>query len=133
MIRKLLIAAGVAAILLSGGKAMAAGPLIVDGRAVDAAGSCVYQNTTYVPLRTVTEALRPDVEVTWENDHAVVCAPGLELTAQPGETYIEANGRALYVPGGVRLEAGRTLVVPRCGAAPPGAAPRRPPYRYPST
>lgn len=110
MIRKLLITAGVAAILLSGGKAAAAGPLIVDGTAVDAAGSCIYQNTTYVPLRTVTEALRPDAEVSWEDDHSVVCAPGLDLTAQPGETYIEVNGRALYVPGGVRLEAGRTLV-----------------------
>jgi N-acetylmuramoyl-L-alanine amidase len=34
----------------------------------------------------------------------------VELTAKPGECYIEVNGRALYVSGGVSLTAGRTAL-----------------------
>lgn len=56
-------------------------PLRVNGAPVDASGSYVHQNTTYVPLRTITEALRPDAEVDWVKDRAVVRAEGLKLTA----------------------------------------------------
>ena len=109
MYGKWLIAAALAAAVLSGGKAAAAGPLVVDGAALET-GTYVYQETTYVPLRTVTEALRPDAEVVWEDGQAVARAEGLDLSAQPGAAYIEANGRALYVPAGVHVIQGTTLV-----------------------
>lgn len=101
--------------VLSGGAASAAGGLVVDGVVMEAA---VYENTTYVPLRAVTEVLRPDAAVSWENGCAVVRADGLTLSAQPGAQYIQANGRVLYAPSGVRTVQGSTMVPVRTlGAA----------------
>ena len=111
IMKKLALAAILSAVLVANGQAAsAAGPLTVNGAPEDASGSYVHQNTTYVPLRTVAEALRPDAAVNWETDQAVVRGEALYLTARPGESYIEVNGRALYVPYGVHLRAGRTLV-----------------------
>ena len=73
----------------------------VDGRPlVSDAPPQIVNETTYVPLRAVTQALSPGAEVGWEG-RAVVRGAGLTLTAEPGEPYIEANGRALYVKDGV--------------------------------
>ena len=80
-----------------------------------------YQNTTYVPFRAVTEALRPDAQVAWERGQAVARAEDLSLSAQPGASYIEANGRALYAPTGVYSSQGSTLVPVRVLAAALGA------------
>lgn len=66
-------------------------------------------NTTYVSLRSVTEALRSDASVSWDG-RAVAKANGLTVTAGCGDRYIVANGRALYVKDGVQAEAGRVLV-----------------------
>ena len=98
-----------------------AGSLTVNGDPVEAAGSYVHQNTTYVPLRAVAEALRPDAVVAWETDRAAIRADGLEVTARPGDTYIRSNGRTLAVPHGVHLSAGRTLVPVRVLAEAMGA------------
>ena len=94
---------------LTVGGAAAAGPVVVNGASVDA-GARIYNNTTYVSLRAVSEALYPESVVTWEYDRAVVRVNDLVLTAVPGSRYIEADGRTLYAAGGVRLESGRTLV-----------------------
>lgn len=56
---KLVLAVALSAALVTNGQAASAGPLRVNGAPVDASGSYVHQNTTYVPLRTITEALRP--------------------------------------------------------------------------
>ena len=64
----------------------------------------VYQNTTYVPFRAVTEALRPDAQVAWERGQAVARAEDLSLSAQPGASYIEANG---FSPGRTARPSGR--------------------------
>ena len=106
-------------VLLAAGRAGAA-PLLIDGQAVDAAQQ-VRDNTTYVSLRAVTEALRPDAQVFWAGDRAAAAAWDLDLSARPGSPYLEANGRALYVPGGVLLEQGRTLVPVRTLCAALGA------------
>lgn len=98
-----------------------AATLTVDGQALDTSACRIYQNTTYVPLRAVTEALCPGVSVWWTGSCAAASAPGLSLTARPGAVYIEANGRALHVPGGVRLENGVTLVPVRVLAEALGA------------
>ena len=98
-----------------------AATLTVDGQALDTSACRIYQNTTYVPLRAVTEAMCPGVSVWWTGSCAAASAPGLSLTARPGAVYIEANGRALHVPGGVRLENGVTLVPVRVLAETLGA------------
>ena len=58
---------------------------------------------SYVPLRAVTSKLCPSADISWENDQAVVRTSDLTLTASPGNCYINANGRMLYVRDSVRL------------------------------
>lgn len=84
--------------------------VLVDGELVETASPIVYEQTTYVSLRNVTMALRPDATVTWDVDHAAVTAEGLSITAYPGAHYLQANGRYLYLPYGVRAENNDTMV-----------------------
>ena len=100
--------------------ALAAGSLTVDDRPVDAAAT-VRNNTTYVSLRAVTQALQPDALVLWTDGQALVEGEDFTLTARPGALYLEVNGRALYIPQGVLLENGRTLVPVRVLAEALGA------------
>jgi N-acetylmuramoyl-L-alanine amidase len=87
------------------------GPFIlVDGTVMDDANEFVYEQVTYVSLRSVALALRPDAVVSWESDHACVTADGLSITAYPGQSYLVANGRYLYLPYGVRLVDGSVMV-----------------------
>ena len=91
--------------------AQAADVLAVNGENIwTRAQARVMNNTTYVSLRTVAEVLAPDAQVSWEQGTAWVRADGLTLAAVPGEPYLTVNERALYVPNGVRMENGRTLV-----------------------
>ena len=121
--KKILAAAALTALLTAQAAAASpAGSLTVNGDPVEAAGSYVHQNTTYVPLRAVAEALRPDAVVAWETDRAAIRASGLEVTARPEDTYIRSNGRTLAVPHGVHLSAGRTLVPVRVLAEAMGAS-----------
>ncbi len=101
---------------LLAGTARAAGPVLVDGTPVDAAAR-VYNNTTYVSLRAISEALHPDGAVSWENGRAVVRTEAGVLTARPGDRHIEAEGRQYPTGGQVRLESGCTLVPVRALAA----------------
>ena len=100
--------------------ALAAGTLTVDGQAVEAAAA-VRGNTTYVSLRAVTQALAPEAEIRWTGECALVEGEDFTLTARPGALYLEVNGRALYVPQGVLLGSGRTLVPVRVLAQALGA------------
>lgn len=76
----------------------------------EASARMVGGGTTYVSLRTVAELLSPGVQVTWEKGTAWVRGEGVTLSARPGEQWLEVNDRALYIPYGVLLEDGRTLV-----------------------
>lgn len=78
--------------------------VLLDGAVIETADPLIYEQTTYVSLRSVTMALRPDAVVAWESDHAVVTADGLSITAYPNKKYMVANGRYLYLPYGVRFE-----------------------------
>ncbi len=82
----------------------------------------IYNDTSYVPLRAVTNALRPSAAVSWENNTAVIRASGLTVTAKPGDCYIVANGRMLYAPDGVKLIDGTTMVPVRVLAKALGAS-----------
>lgn len=86
--------------------------LSVGGKNVwrEAAARLVGDGTTYVSLRTVAQLLAPDAQVTWERGAAWVRGEGVTLSARPGEQWLTVNDRALYIPQGVLLEDGRTLV-----------------------
>ena len=92
--------------------ASAADVLSVNGQNLwtQAKARLVGGNTTYVSLRTVAGVLAPDAAVTWENGSAWVRGKGLTLSAKPGEQWLTVNDRALYIPQGVLLEGGTTLV-----------------------
>lgn len=105
-----LIALGLSLALLTPAAGAARLPeLTVDGAAV-AAVAALENGTTYVSLRAVSQAILPDAVIGWRDGRASVRAPGVELTAVPGENWLEVNGRCLYVAGGVRLEGGSVLV-----------------------
>lgn len=84
--------------------------IFIDGVYVDTAAPTLIEETTYVALRSMVQALRPDAEVSWAEDHAVVMAEGLSITIYPNENYIEANGRYLFVPSGVQVLDGCTML-----------------------
>lgn len=87
------------------------GPSIfVDGVAIETEELSTYEQTTYVSLRSVTMALRPDATVTWDGDHASVTASGLSITVYPNQKYMIANGRYLYLPYGARFINNCTMV-----------------------
>lgn len=92
--------------------ASAADMLSVNGQNVwdQARARLVGGNTTYVSLRAVAGMLAPDARVDWESGSAWVRGEGLTLSAKPGERWLTVNGRAMYIPQGVRLEGGTTLV-----------------------
>lgn len=77
--------------------------------------------TTYVPLRA-TAHLLGDVTVTWENGVAWVRSDDLCLSAKPGNTWLEANGRCFYVPEGVQLRDDCVMVPVRTLAAAMGGS-----------
>jgi len=81
----------------------------------------VLDRVTYVSYWPVVQALYPSAAAVWENDRAVVTAPGLRMEIQPGAKYLVANGRYLYLPNGVRSADGHLLVPVRTLAAALGA------------
>lgn len=91
------------------GTAGALPTLEIDGIKVDAVHA-LEAGTTYVSLRGVVETLFPSAHVTWANGQAMVQDERLDLTAVPGQKWLTVNGRHLYIPGGIKLAAGRTLV-----------------------
>jgi len=82
----------------------------------------LYNSTSYVPLRATAILLSPSAKISWENSHAVVRTSGLTLTAHPGDCYIDANGRMLYVNDSVKIINGTTMVPVRVLAKAMGAS-----------
>lgn len=93
----------------------------VDGRLVTDSAD-IYGGSTYVPLRALCGALCASPTVSWNGTTASVRTGSLSLFAAPGSSYINANGRLLYVPGGVKLTNGSTLVPVRTLAKATGAS-----------
>lgn len=102
--------------------ASAAGPIQVNGTLMGSEVSALlHANTTYVSIRAVAQRLEPDAAITWEGGQAMVRTADLEISARPGNYYIESNGRMIHVPYGVRTAAGRVLVPIRVLAQAMGA------------
>lgn len=81
----------------------------------------IYNGTSYVPLRAMTNLVAPDASVSWENGLAIIRRAGLTVTARPGAYYIEANGRCLFADQSVKLIDGVTSVPVRVLAKALGA------------
>jgi len=108
--KKRLAALALGLTMMTGGAEAGELPVLqIEGEIVDAVSHVEY-GTTYIGLRSVARALDETAAVTWEAGTAVVRTEALELKAVPGEKWIYANGRYLYVPGGVQLSGGRTLL-----------------------
>jgi len=95
--------------------------LLVDNAPATIALS-VHNSTTYVPLRAVTNMLSPNAAISWDGTQAVVNTSSLTLTARPGDCYLNANGRMLYIKDGVKVENGTTMVPVRALAKALGAS-----------
>lgn len=79
------------------------GPLVSD------TASFIENGTTYVPLVAFAQSIGEHT-VSWDGQTARLTSPELTLSATPGQQWLEANGRCLYVPDEVRLVDGRTMV-----------------------
>ena len=95
-----------------------------DGQTLNAKDAWVEEGTSYVTLRAFSA--RTGRTLTWTGEEARLAGAGLTLEAVPGALYVTANGRALYVPGGVRVEDGVTILplsvlANAAGAEPPQA------------
>ena len=79
--------------------ASAAEALTVNGENLwDQAGARLVEDTTYVSLRAVSQALVPGAQVAWEDGAAQVWTEDVTLTARPGDQWLRVNGRAMYIP-----------------------------------
>lgn len=97
--------------------------LTIDGTVLAEHPAMVYDGTSYVSFYRVTLTLRPDVAVEWEEDRLVARGADLVMSAKVGQSYLEVNGRYLYIPDGVRAdESGDTLVPSRTLAQALGAS-----------
>ena len=91
--------------------AASAPELVVNGAVVGSdAMTSIWNNTTYVSLRSVSSRLDPSCVVTWENNTAKVQTSDLTVTAREGDTYITLNGTKYGVPYGVKKINSRILV-----------------------
>lgn len=82
------------------GVPMTADPMITD-----------VNGETYVSLRAVAQALDSAVEAIWDGQQAKVVHWGVvDVIAVPGQCYVTANERCLYVPSGVQTANGAVLV-----------------------
>lgn len=79
--------------------------VVVNGSALPSHQAWVEDGTSYITLRAF--AAHTPYELSWDGQQAHLSGAGLELTARPGDLYITANGRALYVPNSVRVVEGR--------------------------
>lgn len=110
MMKRQLLALGLSLSLLTGAAGAVQTPKLRIDRQEVAAVAYAEEGTTYVSLRLMSQALAPRARISWESGTAAVRCEGLELEAVPGQKWIVANGRYLYVPGGVRIQGGRVLV-----------------------
>jgi N-acetylmuramoyl-L-alanine amidase len=92
--------------------------LTVDGvdRTVESK-AVLMEDTTYVSLRAVSAMLNDSVYVCWTDGGASVTTEALNLTACPGDQYLQVNGRCLYIKDGVKFIGDTTMVPIRVLAA----------------
>lgn len=107
--KKILLTVALICLLTVPAGAARAPDIFLDGQPYT--GPAYAENgTTYVALRHFYSALLPSPAFAWQDGSAVATHPGLRLELSPGRPYAVANGRALYLPGGPRLQYDTTYV-----------------------
>ena len=101
-------AAAVAAAFILNAPAVGAVHVEVDGERLSHSEGWNREGTSYITLRALSRF--GDYELSWDGERAVLEGEGMELTAIPGAPYIEVNGRALYVAGGVGVLDGKSYL-----------------------
>jgi len=86
----------------------------VDGVTLSAEHGWGHEGTSYITLRALAE--HGGYDLTWDGKQASLTGEGLELTAAPGQPYLEVNGRALYVDEGIGAVEGKTYIPLRVAA-----------------
>lgn len=72
--------------------------------------------TSYISLKALADRLGAELSWNAVTRTAVMSCRGLKITAQAGAQYLTANGRAVYVPGGLPIRGGRMLIPTRAAA-----------------
>ena len=93
--------------------------VVVGDTALPAHQAWVENGTSYITLRAF--AAQSGYALSWDGAQARLSGGGLELTARPGDLYVTANGRPLYVAEGVRVVDGATVLPLRVLADAAGA------------
>lgn len=92
----------------------------IDGAALSTDQAWVENGVSYITLRAFSDL--SGYQLGWDGSQALLNGADLDLAAKPGEWYVSANDRALYVEGGVRVVEGRTALPLRVVAQATGAA-----------
>ncbi len=90
----------------------------VEGQTMTQEQGWVEKGVSYVTLRAAAQVW--GYELSWDGQRAWLRGDGLELSARPGELYVLANDRPLYVEGGVQVREGRLILPLRVLAAATG-------------
>lgn len=101
-------AAAVAAAFVLTVPAAHAASVEVDGVPLPAGQGWGENGTSYITLRSLSQF--GAYELYWDGNQAVLVGEGIQLTAAPGKSYVEVNGRALYVAEGVGVLDGKTYL-----------------------
>lgn len=107
-------AAAVAAAFVLSVPAANAAVVEVDGVPLTVEQGWGENGTSYITLRSLSRF--GDYDLHWDGERAVLTGDGIELTAVPGQPYVEVNGRVLYVAGGVGVLEGKTYLPLRVAA-----------------
>jgi len=76
--------------------------IYIDGALYENPYTTVINEVTYISLVNVIQLMRPQASIVWEDGGPKARDEGLELSARPGDLYLYANGRYLYIPGRVQ-------------------------------
>lgn len=101
-------AAALAAALTFAAPAARAATVELDGVTLNPEQGWGRDGTSYITLYSLSQL--GNYELYWDGIRAVLTGEDIELTAAPVQPYIEVNGRALYVAGGVGVRNGRTYL-----------------------
>lgn len=80
--------------------------LFVNGVCINNAKVLYQKGLAYVSLRSVSQALCPNITFSWGNGIATLSSDDLNVTVDPEKTYVIANERCLYLNDGVLFERG---------------------------
>lgn len=87
--------------------------LLINGASAPAEVSATVKNgVTYVALAPMAQLLDGTAQASWDGsgNTLTITTAKMSVTAKVGQLYLEANGRYLYLPESVQMEAGQVTV-----------------------